>query len=78
MKSQVPLLDRITHYIVKRKGKQMRPMFVFLSAGVCGGINETTHRAATLIELLHTATLVLTIQLVKQNNLDFSQYSLEK
>lgn len=58
MKSQVPLLDRITHYIVKRKGKQMRPMFVFLSSGLCGGINEKTHRAATLIELLHTATLV--------------------
>ena len=58
MKSQVPLLDRITHYIVKRKGKQMRPMFVFLTAGLCGGINERTHRAATLIELLHTATLV--------------------
>ena len=58
MKSQVPLLDRITHYIVKRKGKQMRPMFVFLSAGLCGQINERTHRAATLIELLHTATLV--------------------
>jgi octaprenyl-diphosphate synthase len=58
MKSQVPLLDRITHYIVKRKGKQMRPMFVFLSSGLCGGISETTHRAATLIELLHTATLV--------------------
>lgn len=58
MKSSVPLLDRITHYIVKRKGKQMRPMFVFLTAGVCGEINERTHRAATLIELLHTATLV--------------------
>src|SRR6187399_3591831 len=58
MRSKVPLLDRITHYIVKRKGKQMRPMFVFLSAGLCGGINERTHRAATLIELLHTATLV--------------------
>lgn len=58
MKSQVPLLDRITHYIVKRKGKQMRPMFVFLSAGLCGGVNDSTHRAATLIELLHTATLV--------------------
>lgn len=58
MKSSVPLLDRITHYIVKRKGKQMRPMFVFLSAGLCGGINERSHRAATLIELLHTATLV--------------------
>src|SRR3954470_7304910 len=58
MKSSVPLLDRITHYIVKRKGKQMRPMFVFLTAGLCGEINERSHRAATLIELLHTATLV--------------------
>ncbi len=58
MKSNVALLDKITHYIVKRKGKQMRPMFVFLSAGVCGGINDSTFRAATLIELLHTATLV--------------------
>ncbi len=58
MKSTVPLLDRITHYIVKRKGKQMRPMFVFLSAGMCGGITEASYRAAALIELLHTATLV--------------------
>src|ERR1700748_2770790 len=58
MKSTVPLLDRITHYIVKRKGKQIRPMFVFFSAGVCGGINESTHRGAALVELLHTATLV--------------------
>ena len=58
MKSSVPLLDRITHYIVKRKGKQMRPMFVFFSAGMCGGITEASYRAATLIELLHTATLV--------------------
>lgn len=58
MKSSVPLLDRITHYIVKRKGKQMRPMFVFFSAGMFGGINESTYRAAALIELLHTATLV--------------------
>jgi octaprenyl-diphosphate synthase len=58
MKSNVPLLDRITHYIVKRKGKQMRPMFVFLSAGLCGEIGDRSHRAATLIELLHTATLV--------------------
>jgi octaprenyl-diphosphate synthase len=58
MKSKVALLDKITHYIVKRKGKQMRPMFVFLSAGMCGGINDSTFRAATLIELLHTATLV--------------------
>src|SRR6187455_1756207 len=58
MQSRVPLLDRITHYIVKRKGKQMRPMFVFFSAGLCGGINDTSYRAAALIELLHTATLV--------------------
>jgi octaprenyl-diphosphate synthase len=58
MHSPVPLLDRITHYIVKRKGKQIRPMFVFLSASLCGGINESTHRGAALVELLHTATLV--------------------
>lgn len=58
MKSPVPLLDRITHYIVKRKGKQIRPMFVFFAAGLCGGINESTHRGAALVELLHTATLV--------------------
>jgi octaprenyl-diphosphate synthase len=58
MKSSVPLLDRITHYIVKRKGKQMRPMFVFFSAGMCGGIGEATYVGASLIELLHTATLV--------------------
>ena len=58
MKSSVPLVDTITRYIIKRKGKQMRPMFVFLSAGVCGAVNESTFRAASLIELLHTATLV--------------------
>ena len=58
MKSKVLLLDKIMTYIVKRKGKQMRPMFVFLSAGVTGGIDESTHRGAALIELLHTATLV--------------------
>jgi octaprenyl-diphosphate synthase len=58
MQSSVPLLDRITHYIVKRKGKQMRPMFVFFSAGLCGGITESTYRGAALVELLHTATLV--------------------
>lgn len=58
MQSSVPLLDRITHYIVKRKGKQIRPMFVFFSASLCGGINEATHRGAALVELLHTATLV--------------------
>ncbi|HKL02233.1 MAG TPA: polyprenyl synthetase family protein [Cryomorphaceae bacterium] len=58
MKSTTPLLDKITHYIIKRKGKQMRPMFVFLSAKLCGEVNDTTYTAASLIELLHTATLV--------------------
>ncbi len=58
MKSSVPLLDKITHYIVKRKGKQLRPMFVLLTAKLTGGINESSYRAASLIELLHTATLV--------------------
>ncbi len=58
MQSTVPLLDRIMHYIVKRKGKQMRPMFVFLTAGMTGEIVESTYRASSLIELLHTATLV--------------------
>ncbi len=58
MKSKVLLLDTIMSYIVKRKGKQMRPMFVFLSAGTCGEISEATHRGAALIELLHTASLV--------------------
>ncbi len=58
MKSSVPLLDKITRYIVKRKGKQLRPMFVFLSAKVVGEMNDSTYRAASLIELLHTATLV--------------------
>jgi len=58
MRSQVPLLDRITYYIVRRKGKQVRPMFVFLSAKVCGDVNDSTFTAASLVELLHTATLV--------------------
>ena len=58
MQSKVALLDRVTHYIYKRKGKQMRPMFVFFSAKLCGGISESTYRGAALVELLHTATLV--------------------
>lgn len=58
MKSKAPLLDRITHYIVTRKGKKMRPMFVFLSAKLCGDLNESTYVAASLVEILHTATLV--------------------
>lgn len=57
-KSQSPLLDRIMRYIVKRKGKQLRPMFVLLSAKLCGSITESSYRAASLVELLHTATLV--------------------
>src|SRR6185295_8113963 len=58
VKSQTPLLDRIMRFIVNRKGKQLRPMFVFLSARLCGPVNESTYRAASLVELLHTATLV--------------------
>ncbi len=58
MKSEVPLLDKITYYIVQRKGKQVRPMFVFLCAKLCGETNESSFVAASLIELLHTATLV--------------------
>ncbi|MDX2069655.1 MAG: polyprenyl synthetase family protein [Haliscomenobacter sp.] len=58
MRSSVPLLDKITYYIVRRKGKQVRPMFVFLAAKICGEIGEPTYVAASLIELLHTATLV--------------------
>jgi octaprenyl-diphosphate synthase len=58
VKSHVSMLDRIMKYVVKRKGKQLRPMFVFLSAKLCGEVNESTYRAASLVELLHTATLV--------------------
>ncbi|MDX1350543.1 MAG: polyprenyl synthetase family protein [Putridiphycobacter sp.] len=59
MKSDAPLLNKITHYIIKRKGKQMRPMFVFLTAKMISGeVHDKTYRAASLIELLHTATLV--------------------
>ncbi len=59
MKSDVPLLDNITRYIIKRKGKQMRPILVFLSARLCSEtVNDSTYRGASLIELLHTATLV--------------------
>jgi octaprenyl-diphosphate synthase len=61
MISNVPLLNRITHYVVKRKGKQMRPMFVFLTAKMMSDnaiINEKVYRAASIIELIHTATLI--------------------
>ncbi len=58
VRSRVALLDRIMQYIVKRKGKQMRPMFVLLSAKLGGAVNDSTYRAASLVELVHTATLV--------------------
>jgi octaprenyl-diphosphate synthase len=58
MQSNVPLLDKITQYIIRRKGKQMRPMFLFLTAKMLGEINDKTYQAASLVELLHTATLV--------------------
>lgn len=58
MKSSVPLLNTIMGYIVKRKGKQMRPMFVLLAAQCFGKVNDRTYRGASLVELLHTATLV--------------------
>jgi octaprenyl-diphosphate synthase len=58
LKSKVPLLDRITYYIVQRKGKQVRPILVFLCGKLLGPITPSTHIAASLIEILHTATLV--------------------
>ena len=60
VKSNVSLLDRIMHYIIKRKGKQMRPMFVFLTAKMIsnGEVSERTYRGASVLELIHTATLV--------------------
>lgn len=58
VKSKVSMLDRIMKYIVKRKGKQLRPMFVLLSAKLGGTITDASYRAASLLELLHTATLV--------------------
>lgn len=58
MSSKVALLDRITYFIYKRKGKQLRPMLVFLSAKLLGETNESTYRGAALVELMHTATLV--------------------
>ncbi len=58
MKTKVFLLDKITNYIVRRKGKQIRPMFVFLTSKLCGNTTESTYTGAALIELLHTATLV--------------------
>ncbi|MCP4310063.1 MAG: polyprenyl synthetase family protein [Bacteroidetes bacterium] len=56
--SNIPLLNLVTNYVLKRKGKQMRPLFVFLTSKMFGDINRSTHTAAALIELMHTATLV--------------------
>ncbi|MCD4794712.1 MAG: polyprenyl synthetase family protein [Bacteroidales bacterium] len=58
VKTKVPLLDIVMNYIIRRKGKQMRPMFVFLTAKLFGEVNKSTYTAATLIELMHTATLI--------------------
>lgn len=58
LKSKTPLLDVVMRYIIKRKGKQIRPMFVFHTAKMLGGITESTYTAASMIELLHTASLV--------------------
>jgi len=58
VKSNTPLLDRIMRYVVRTKGKQLRPMFVILSAKLSGGVTDSTYRAASLVELLHTASLV--------------------
>ena len=58
MRSEVPLLNKVTQFMIKRKGKQMRPMFVFLTAKMLGAVNESTYHAAALVELLHTATIV--------------------
>ena len=58
MKSDVALLNLITRYLLKQKGKQLRPMLVLFSASICGGITPSTYRGAALIELLHTATLI--------------------
>lgn len=58
MSSDIGLVDTVARYILRQKGKKIRPMLVLLSAEVCGGINESTYRAAALVELLHTATLI--------------------
>jgi len=58
MKSDVPLLNLIINYMTQKKGKQVRPLLVFLTAELCGGVNERTYKGAALVELLHNATLV--------------------
>ncbi|MCL4278588.1 MAG: polyprenyl synthetase family protein, partial [Ignavibacteriaceae bacterium] len=58
LRSNVGLVDLVARYIIRQKGKKIRPLLVLLSAKVCGGINERSYRGAVLVELLHTATLV--------------------
>ena len=58
MRSKVGLLDRVTQFVLRQKGKEIRPTLVLLSAALCGGVTEQSYRAAALVELLHTATLV--------------------
>ena len=58
MKSNVALIDLITRYILRQKGKKIRPALVILSAKLCGKVNERTYTGANLVELLHTATLI--------------------
>jgi octaprenyl-diphosphate synthase len=58
MRSRVGLLDKVTRYVLRQKGKEIRPVLVLLSAQLCGGVTERSYRAAALVELLHTATLV--------------------
>ncbi len=58
MRSRVGLLDKVTRYVLRQKGKEIRPVLVLLSARLCGGVTEKSYRAAALVELLHTATLV--------------------
>ncbi len=58
IKSKIGLVDLVTKYIVRQKGKKVRPILVLLSAELCGGVNEKTYRGAALVEILHTATLI--------------------
>jgi octaprenyl-diphosphate synthase len=58
MRAESGLLDKVTQYVLRQKGKKIRPLLVLLSAKACGGVTDATNRAAALVELLHTATLV--------------------
>ena len=81
VKSNTSMLDTIMKYIIKRKGKQLRPMFVFLSAKLHGPVNESTYRAAALVEMLHTATLVhddVVDESMERRGFFFDQCCLEK